>query len=40
MFVKHKMQRDFIMALKSNRKVALSAADKAAGRYQVISNSI
>lgn len=37
MFVKHQTERDFIMALKSNRKVALSAADKAAGRYQVIS---
>jgi hypothetical protein len=33
MFVKHDLERDFIMPLKSNRKIALSAADKAAGRY-------
>lgn len=32
-FVKHDLDRDFVMPLKSNRKVALSAADKAAGRY-------
>lgn len=37
MVVKHQLKRDFIMALKSNRKVALSASDKAAGQYQVIS---
>ena len=37
MFVKHQLERDFIMALKSNRKVALSAEDKAAGRFQAVS---
>lgn len=37
MFIKHELERDFVMALKVNRKVALSAADKAAGRYQAIS---
>lgn len=35
--VKAELQRDFVMALKSNRKVALSAADKAAGRFQPIN---
>lgn len=35
--VKSTLERDFIMALKSNRKVALSAADKAAGKFQVLS---
>src|SRR3954453_19203949 len=33
MFVKHDLEHEFVMPLKSNRKVALSAADKAAGRY-------
>jgi hypothetical protein len=33
MFVQHELEREFIMPLKTNRKVALSAADKAAGRY-------
>jgi hypothetical protein len=28
MFVKHDLQRDFIMPLKSNRKVAVSLEDK------------
>ena len=35
--VKGELERDFIMAVKSNRKVALSAADKAAGKFQVVS---
>ena len=35
-FVKLDLQKDFIMALKSNRKVALSAEDKAQGKYQRI----
>jgi hypothetical protein len=35
--VKSTLERDFIMALKSNRKVALSATDKAAGKFQVIA---
>ena len=33
MFVKHELERDFIMPLKTNRKVALSGADKRQGRY-------
>lgn len=33
MFVKHDLQADFIMPLKSNRKVALSADNKQQGRY-------
>ena len=35
-FVKLDLQKDFIMALKSNRKAALSAEDKAQGKYQRI----
>lgn len=35
--VKGDLERDFIMALKSNRKVARSAADKAAGKFQAVS---
>lgn len=34
--VKTELECDFVMALKSNRKVALSAADKAAGKFQPI----
>jgi len=33
MFVKHELKRDFIMPLKTNRKVALSGDDKQQGRY-------
>lgn len=33
-FIKHDLHKDFIMPLKVNRKVALSLADKKAGRYQ------
>ena len=33
MFVKHDLQADFIMPLKSNRKVAVSAENKQQGRY-------
>jgi hypothetical protein len=33
LFVKHDLKRDFIMPLKTNRKVALSADDKKNGRY-------
>jgi hypothetical protein len=33
MFVKHTLKKDFVMPLKSNRKVALSAMDKRNGRY-------
>ncbi len=32
-FVKHTLDKDFIMPLKANRKVALSLADKQAGKY-------
>lgn len=35
--IKQELKHDFIMALKSNRKVARSAADKAAGKYQTLS---
>jgi len=35
-FVKNDIGRDFIMPLKSNRKVALTLADKKRGKYQVI----
>jgi hypothetical protein len=33
MFIKHTVDKDFVMPLKSNRKVALSADDKKQGRY-------
>jgi hypothetical protein len=33
LFVKHDLKRDFVMPLKSNRKVALSRADQQQGRY-------
>jgi len=33
MFVKHTLQQEFVMPLKSNRKVALSLEDKRQGRY-------
>jgi len=33
MFVKRGLKRDFVMPIKSNRKVALSLADKQQGRY-------
>jgi hypothetical protein len=36
-FVKLDLQKEFIMALKSNRKVALSEDDKSDGRYQRIN---
>jgi len=32
-FVKHKLNKEFVMPLKANRKVALSADDKRQGRY-------
>ena len=35
-FVKLDLKKEFVMALKRNRKVALSAEDKANGRYQRI----
>lgn len=33
LFVKHELKRDFVMPLKTNRKVALSPDDKKNGRY-------
>jgi len=33
LFVKHTLHKEFIMPLKANRKVAVSLADKQAGRY-------
>ena len=33
MFIRHTVEKDFIMPLKVNRKVALSLADKQQGRY-------
>jgi hypothetical protein len=36
-FVKKECKKDFIMPLKSNRKIALSLSDKQAGVYQVLS---
>lgn len=35
-FVKETLGKDFIMPLKSNRKVALSVEDKRAGKYQAV----
>ena len=32
-FIKHSAEKDFVMPLKANRKVALSATDKQQGRY-------
>jgi DDE superfamily endonuclease len=32
-FVKHELNREFVMPLKTNRKLALSAADKRQGKY-------
>lgn len=37
-FVKHDLQQDFIMPLKTNRKVALSLADKQHGAYGTIES--
>ena len=33
-FIKHEQERDFICPIKTNRKVAVSLADKLAGRFQ------
>ena len=38
MFVRHAIERHFIMPLKSNRKVALSATDKQHGRYVSVAS--
>ncbi len=37
-FIKQTLKKDFIMPLKSNRKVALCANDKQQGRYEVLSS--
>lgn len=36
MFVKHTAKKDFVMPLKTNRKVALSESDKKLGRYVTV----
>jgi hypothetical protein len=40
MFIKHTIQRDFVMPIKSNRKVALCWADKQQGRYQRVDSRV
>jgi hypothetical protein len=40
MFIKHTVKRDFIMPIKSNRKVALSWAEKQQGRYQRVDTLV
>jgi hypothetical protein len=37
-FVKREIDKDFVMPLKSNRKIALTLADKIKGNYQTISS--
>jgi hypothetical protein len=39
-FIKEDCERDFIMAMKENRRVALSEADKASGKYISIKNAV
>ena len=39
-FIKHTVKRDFIMPIKSNRKVALSWADKQQGRYHRVDTLV
>ena len=36
MFIKHTAKKDFVMPIKANRKVALSATDKQQGRYVTV----
>jgi len=40
MFVKHDLERDFIMPLKTNRKIALSLEDKKQGQYVRIDSLV
>jgi hypothetical protein len=40
MFIKHIVKRDFVMPIKSNRKVALSWADKQQGRYHRVDTLV
>ncbi len=37
-FVKNHIKKDFIMPMKSNRKIALTIADKKKGKYQAVSS--
>ncbi len=37
-FVKHDLKKEFVMPLKENRKVALSAAEKQMGQYKTLSH--
>jgi hypothetical protein len=39
-FIKHTAKRDFVMPIKSNRKVALSWADKQQGRYHRVDTLV
>lgn len=39
-FVKDELHKDFVMPIKSNRKVALSAEDKQHGRYVTVSSLV
>lgn len=39
-FIKHTVEKDIIMPLKTNRKVALSAADKQHGRYFAVETLV
>src|SRR3954467_2781713 len=40
MFIKHTVTKDFVMPLKANRKVALSASDKQHGRYVAVETLV
>jgi hypothetical protein len=40
MFIKHTVKKDFVMRLKANRKVALSADDKQQGRYVAVETLV
>ena len=39
-FIKHTVKKDFVMPLKANRKVALSASDKQHGRYVAVETLV
>ena len=39
-FVKHTLKKEFVMPLKSNRKVALSKAEKRQGKYQTVDTLV
>lgn len=40
MFVKHRLKKHFVMPLKSNRKVALSSAEKRQGKYHSVDTLV